>query len=153
MKKLLFLLLLVSFSVAGCKKEDDELGNGDYLIFGTFYGFCEGETCIEIYKIDNKQLYEDQNDNYSLNNFDFEEINNNDYASVKELVEQFPEKLFDEPSTIGCPDCTDQGGVFILYKKNGVKHEWRIDNFTDDLPNYIQEYTDLVKEKIDLINS
>ena len=39
----------------------------EYLTFGHFYGFCQGESCVEIFRIDAEDIYEDSLDNYPGN--------------------------------------------------------------------------------------
>ena len=65
MKKLLLILLCLPIIFTSCKKEEVEISNNEYLIFGHFYGECIGEECVETFKLTDEKLYEDLNDNYS----------------------------------------------------------------------------------------
>ena len=60
----------------GCDKE--KLKSSDYLIFGSFYGMCQGEQCVETFKLTKDFLYEDRKDEYpDRTNFfdgDFEKL-------------------------------------------------------------------------------
>lgn len=154
MKKYIFLFVL-SIVLCGCSSDDGKPSNeNDYLIFGHFYGFCFGEECIEIFKLTNTKLYEDTEDSYALNNFNFEEKENEKFNLVKDLVDFIPEDLLSEKDDVtGCPDCSDGGGIYIEYSKNGIIKSWRIDNFKQNIPEYLHDFMDKVDEKISLINN
>lgn len=154
MKKTLFILLLSIF-IYGCSTNETNNSNEyDYLIFGHFYGFCIGESCIEIFKLTNETLYEDSNDNYALEPFNFDVLDNTIFEQVKDLVDYFPMNLLSEQeSVLGCPDCADGGGLFIEYSKNGEVKSWRIDQMKNNIPNYLHDFMDKVNEKIALINN
>ncbi|WP_298556450.1 hypothetical protein [uncultured Algibacter sp.] len=153
MKKYIFLFAL-SIVLYSCSSNDGKPTNeNDFLIFGHFYGFCAGEECIEIFKLTDTKLYEDTEDNYALDTFNFEEKDNEKFNLVKDLIDSLPEKLLTEKDEIiGCPDCSDGGGIFIEYSKNGVINSWRIDQFKRNIPEYLHDFTDRVNEKISLIN-
>jgi hypothetical protein len=153
MKKTLFILLLSIF-IYGCSTNNtNNLDDYDYLIFGHFYGFCIGEGCVEIFKLTNDSLYEDSNDNYALEPFNFEALDNAIFEQVKDLVDYFPMNLLSEnESVLGCPDCADGGGLFIEYSKNGTVKNWRIDKMKNNVPSYLHDFMDKVNEKIGLIN-
>ncbi|CAH8284828.1 hypothetical protein EV196_101186 [Mariniflexile fucanivorans] len=153
MKKII-LLILVSIFIYGCSSKDEiQVYDGDYLIFGHFYGFCIGENCVEIFKLTNENLYEDSNDNYASKPFNFEVLDNAKFEAVKDLVDAFPTKLLDEKEEIiGCPDCADGGGLYIEYSKNGVVSSWRIDQMKNNVPEYLHPFMDTVNMKIALIN-
>lgn len=154
MKKYMFLFTLL-IVLCSCSSDDVKPSNeNDYLIFGHFYGFCLGEECIEIFKLTNTKLYEDTEDSYALDNFNFEEKENEKFNLVKDLVDFIPEDLLSEnDDVIGCPDCSDGGGIYIEYSKNGVIKSWRIDQFKQNTPDYLHDFMDKVNEKISLINN
>ncbi len=147
-------LFLFSFIFLGCSSEDEtKPNNDDYLIFGHFYGFCVGENCIEIFKLTNNTLYEDSNDNYSINPLNFEPLESTKFELVKDLMLYFPEKLLTEnEDIIGCPDCADGGGLYIEYSKNGIVKHWKIDQMKMNVPTYLHAFMDMLNEKIALIN-
>jgi hypothetical protein len=153
MKKLAITFILSIF-IFNCSTENTpDLSDNDSLIFGHFYGFCAGESCIETFKLTNKNLYEDTLDNYTGSPVNFEALDNGTFELVKDLINYFPEKLLSEKEgIIGCPDCSDGGGIFIEYSKNGVVKSWRIDQFKWNIPDYLHDFVDKVNEKIDLIN-
>lgn len=153
MKTYSFLFLFI-FILLGCSSEDEtNLNNDDYLIFGHFYGFCVGENCIEIFKLTNNTLYEDSNDNYSIQPLNFEPLESTKFELVKDLMLYFPEKLLTEnEDIIGCPDCADGGGLYIEYSKNGIVKHWKIDQMKMNVPTYLHAFMDKLNEKIALIN-
>lgn len=155
MKRLSLLIFSTVFMLSSsCKKDTAEaIGEPDYLIFGHFYGMCQGEECVETYKLTSNALFEDTNDSYSNPNFQFQELGNNLFVQVDGLEDDFPNGLWNaSESTFGCPDCADQGGMLIQYSVNGVVKTWRIDNSKNAVPTYLHPFMDKVREKIDLIN-
>ena len=154
MKKYIVVFLLSCY-LFGCSSDEGKQTNeDDYLIFGHFYGFCVGESCVEIFKLTDLKLYEDTEDNYTLEAFNFVEKENEKFNLVKDLTDYFPTALLTEKESVfGCPDCSDGGGVFIEYSKNGIKKSWRIDQFEENVPEYLHDFMDKVNEKISLINN
>ncbi len=152
--KLFILTLLIAF-ISSCSKNDEvELNKTDYLIFGHFYGECIGTTCVETYKLTNTKLYEDTNGNYLGTEFNFVELGNDKFHLTKDLIDYFPNQLLNENENVfGCPDCVDQGGLFIQYSKNENVKSWRIDQSKNAVPNYLHSFMDKVNEKIYLINN
>ena len=153
MRKSIFYFLLLILISACTTQDETALNEGDYLIFGHFYGFCVGESCVEIFKLTNDKLYEDSNDNYAMEPFNFEELGHDKFEQAKDLINYFPEKLLTEKeSIIGCPDCADGGGLYIEYSKNGVVKSWRIDQMKMNVPTYLHDFMDKVNGKISIIN-
>ncbi|MFG6687226.1 hypothetical protein ACGK9U_11620 [Mariniflexile sp. HNIBRBA6329] len=153
MKKAVLILLVVIYSFGCSSKNDVPVYDGDYLIFGHFYGFCLGESCIETFKLTSDTLYEDTNDQYTHESFNFEVLAGDKFEQVKDLADAFPTKLLEEKEgVLGCPDCADGGGLYIEYSKNGVVKKWKIDQMKGNVPNYLHNFMDAVNEKIALIN-
>ena len=150
----LFALTMMIFFISACDNEI-KLSENDYLIFGHFYGECLGENCVETFKLTNDKLFEDGTDNYFGNGtFNFVELANGKFEQTKDLTDYFPMQLLTETeTTFGCPDCADQGGIFIQYCKNGVIKSWRIDQSKTNVPTYLHNFVDKVNEKIGLINN
>ena len=129
----------------------------DYCIYPE-YGECFGESCVEIFKIDNQNLWEDINDTYpSSSNFyigDFYNLNDNLFDQISNLINYFPLELLDEESiVIGMPDYADGGGLYIEYHYFGEHKFWLIDQIKINVPDYLHDFIDLVNEKITIINS
>jgi len=130
------------------------MNEGDYLVFGHFYGMCVGDGCVSTYKLTDDALFKDLNHNYSGTDFDFETMSPASFESVKDLMEHIPSALLNEnEAIIGCPDCADQGGLLIQYSKNGRLKSWRMDQNKNNVPNYLHSFIDKVNAKINLINN
>lgn len=156
MKKILLVLLVSGILFSCWKKKDDDnitINDNDYLVFGHFYGECMGEECVETFKLTSSKLYEDILDDYSGQNLEFVELTNELFLQVNDLETFFPEQLLDETeSVIGCPDCADGGGLYVLYSDNGNLRSWRIDKFQENVPTYLHSFMNKINEKIALIN-
>jgi hypothetical protein len=150
----IFLAVLL-FSISSCKQDPPAYAAIDnYLIFGHFYGLCVGEGCVEIFMLTDKMLYEDLNDNYLPANFSFTELSSDKFEQVKNLVDSIPPQLLNETKDVfGCPDCADQGGLYIEYAKDGNVNSWRIDQSKNATPAYLHDFMDLVNQKIYQINN
>jgi hypothetical protein len=155
MKYLSFILLLTILTIA-CSKENKtttgaEIKNDDYLTFGTFNGECLGNDCVRIFVLEESKLFEDPNDlNGTLINYIT--LSNEKYDLVKDLIDYFPTNLFDEENqTFGCPDCVDQGGIYVRYSIDGNSGEFRIDMNNDKIPSYLHGFVDKIKEKLELL--
>ena len=159
MKAKILLALLTGFILlTSCNKEDEiKLSDGDYLVFGHFYGECMGEACVEIFKLEDSRLLEDSKDVYpGQSNFyegNYYELSKENYEQVKDIIDFFPENLLNENDlVIGQPDAGDWGGLYIEYNYKGVRKFWLLDQMKSNVPNYLHEFIDEVNEKIDLIN-
>ncbi len=142
---------LMGLMAMSCKKSSEKLEDGDYILFGTFYGFCMGEECREMYMLTIDKLYEDIDDG---NEVEYVELPTDLYADVHDIKMSIPADLTALPdSTFGCPDCHDQGGVFLRIKKDDVDQSWTIDNDLDAIPTYLHSIVDLIHEKVELINN
>ena len=145
------------FILISCGK--DEINNSmenNYLIFGHFYGECMGEYCVEIYKLEDGKLYEDSNDSYPSNSIpyagEFLELSHDQYNLVKDLKEHIPGGLTEiEDIIVGCPDCTDGGGIYIEINQNGDVRYWMIDQFLSNIPETIHGLVKAVNTKISLL--
>ncbi|MFN8317235.1 MAG: hypothetical protein U0T32_12380 [Chitinophagales bacterium] len=143
---LLFAVLLMS----SCKKEKSNCT--DYIVFGTYYGECGGEQCIELYKLTSTELFEDSKDNYpatGIYNGTFSiKRSVPDFALVSNFESTIPTSLLNDTSAvIGCPDCADGGGVYLEYHKNGIHKVWHIDR-TLTLPSDYALFINQVAQKI-----
>lgn len=153
MTKILSFLLVFTFLVS-CKSDNSHaLSEEDYLVFGHFYGMCQGEQCIETFKLTSDSLFEDALDNYGGSKFEFKPLDKNLYEKVKGLKTKFPEQLFDEDDqTFGCPDCADGGGLLIQLFKDGKLKTWKVDQVKSNVPEYLHDFMDAVNASISTIN-
>lgn len=153
MKKIIVILLAIAL-VPACTSDDTEatINENGYLIFGHFYGECIGEQCVETFKLTNLSLFEDTIDDYNGQQLSFEQLDDDLFEKVKDLITFFPNRLLnEEEGFVGCPDCADGGGLFIVYKNNSTEKTWRIDQGKSNVPTYLHEFIDKVNEKISLI--
>ena len=154
--ELLFFISFSLFVLNGCTSEvenEPQISDTDYLIFGTFYGECIGEGCIELFKIEDGSLYEDTVDLYPNGRDQYEgsfiELSSDMYEKVKELAIEIPEFIWDiETGTYGCPDCSDGGGVFILIKQGDATKAWTLDNFLNGIPEPLHEVVNKVQAAV-----
>ncbi len=124
------------------------------LIFGEFYGFCQGETCIETFKLEDGKLYEDSKDDRNHQLFKFQALSNDKYNQVKGLLNQVPNELLThKEGRIGCPDCTDGGGIYISINHKGTLKSWQIDNNLDNVPTELHTFVKAVQEKVRLLKT
>ena len=160
MKKKLIVLLL---AIAACSDENNtnsqklaaseplDLQKLDsYLIFGHFFGECAGETCVENFIITNSTLREDSKDQYGLTReFEFNIDLTDKLQQVNDLRNSIPEALLTSGPVIGCPDCTDGGGIYIEIKTDGVTKQWSIDK--QRIPGDLSEFVAKVEAKIKML--
>lgn len=136
----------------GCHRQPDN----DYMVFGQFYGMCMGETCVEIFKMENGNLYEDTTDQYPFGsspyNGSYIQLPQAKYNLVEDLANYVPPQLLNEGDTIiGMPDAYDQGGYYVELKESGGRRYWLIDTDKDNIPAYLRAFTDTLNNYIDRI--
>jgi hypothetical protein len=159
-----YLLPLLALLLFACSKNDDSISKSppepttEYLVFGHFYGMCLGEGCVEIFKLEKKRVLEDQQDSYPSNDKfykgDFLELTRIDFEKSRNLLDFFPDSLLQSTtSSFGCPDCADQGGLYIEYRYGNTHRFWHIDQSKKDIPHYLHEFVDKVNATIESINS
>lgn len=156
MKPTILILCLLTVIMSSCQKDNIKLSKTDYLIFGHFYGFCQGEKCIEIFRLEQNQLLEDTTDNYpnttSFYDGKYIKLSQQKYNDAKDLIDYFPSDLLNEPDTvIGQPDAGDWGGLYIEYNFDGVRKFWLLDQMKSNVPFKYHPFIDKVNEKIKLI--
>jgi len=124
----------------------------DSFVFGKYFGFCMGEQCTNLYKIQDGRVFADAMERLMHPDdlvFQSEPLSNEKYQLAKAILDAFPEELLAETAeTIGCPDCADQGGYFIELKTNYETRRWYLDNFKDNLPPYLKTYAKQIDEAL-----
>ena len=151
------LIITAIFFLQSCVNEDEFiLQSGDYLLFGHFYGECFGEDCIEIFRIEDKVLYEDKSDNYPTGSDgysgDFVMLDQELYNKVSDIVLAVPAELSNtESGRIGCPDCADGGGVYLEVRQDGESQYWLIDQNLNEIPEFLHTLVKKVNEKVALL--
>lgn len=104
----------------------------DRLVFGTYYGMCRSD-CINIYAVESNQLFKDDSATYGKLDwfFYFTPTRKMDAAKhklAKGLLNQVPMELLSKNrTTIGCPDCADQGGIYIQAMSGPVSATLKLD--------------------------
>ena len=156
MKQLIFALCLLTIAISSCKKDNVISSTSDYLIFGHFYGECSGEKCIEIFRLEQNQLFEDTKDVYpnstSFYNGNYILLSQKKFIDASDLLNFFPSDLLLEPKTvIGQPDAGDWGGLYIEYNYNGTRKFWLLDQMKSNVPSKYHNFIDKVNEKIKML--
>ena len=152
------IILLIVFSILlflSCHKKKETIQNStpDYLIFGvTASGFCVGPgvDCALIYKIEKGKLYADSMNQLDENHLIFQTNPRpyNDYLIAAPLIDNFPDYLLRNSATYyGCPNCYDQGKIFIQRKDNDVIRKWHLDTSIGSMPAEIRAFADSVMKK------
>jgi hypothetical protein len=156
MKKFIPLLFILLSCVDHDLNNPKEETSSSYIIFGHFYGFCEGEMCVEIFKLTADNLYEDTNDVYpQLNAYpaNFQLLDHLSFEKVKSLKGKIPAELLDADSQIfGMPDAGDWGGLYFETIVDGEKKFWLIDKMTSNLPEYLVPFVADIETAITTIN-
>ncbi len=141
-------ILVFTFCLIGCSKEKEQ---SDYIIFGKFYGMCGGD-CFEVYKLKEGKLYEDTLVNYYMESFQFKSSQKRsiiEYQIAFDNLMEIPDELLQANSQdFGCPDCYDQGGYYLSFRKQGNTLNFIIDpaNTEDQSPEII-----MYKEKMGVV--
>ena len=145
-----FLLLPVfALLVYACSKPSTvPQGEGEHFVIGKAYGMCQGD-CATFYSIENGIAYtDDMKYFYRTENelkFKTNALPADKYKKIKKLAGQIPQYLIGHPNqTFGCPDCADQGLIYVETKINGVKKHWMIDTRMADIPVEIRSYAEEV---------
>ncbi len=140
--------MLLTVTLSACNEsESPSISSNDYLIFGRFAGFCIGENCVRIFKLDSNQLAEDTLDKYpGRTDFyagEFVKISDSKHEIALALLDGFPQEILNETDTVfGCPDCADQGGYYLEVKKDNVHKFWILDTNKSSIPEYLHDYVD-----------
>lgn len=151
-------ILFATFAVVAllsCKKEKQQIA--ETLVFSTYAGMCGGN-CFHVFKLDNTKLQEDEIPEHLTNyeNYEFtatKTYNQAKYEAVKTLLNEIPAEFKGTTSIVyGCPDCHDQGGVFIQVITAGVTTYYNIDNAnTIDQSIEVIEFKNKVRDAVELI--
>lgn len=155
MRKLTFLFAVaISFFVLSCN-DDEAKSSTDYIIFGHHYGFCQGADCLKYFKLDTEHVYEYADTCLPIPVSSCYEANppmlsDAKFEIAKSLFDDFPEALFDETEmTLGCPDCADQGGLYLEIKRGDAVNSWNIDQSKSAIPAYLHDYVDELNQVIE----
>ncbi len=158
MKITLITLIILAFAINSCHKGVDvTLHKKDYLLFGRYINNCqENDTCIEMFKLFEKELYEDTKDEYvygtSFYGGYFKQSSPIQFVNAKDLMTFFPTDLIADTSMIfGHPDTSIDGGIYVEYKVNKVRKMWHFDLTTDSIPANYRDFVKKIAEKVTLL--
>lgn len=144
-----FFSILFLFS---CNK--DEFAHPDYIIFGSFGGFCAND-CRFIYYLDDSKLLEDSTkiffQNKELSNFS-KQLSNADFAVAKDLIHKVPTALIQSNKTIFVDiNSADQNIYYVQILLKGRTYVWTFDNFPNSTPTFLKPLADEVQRVSDAL--
>lgn len=147
-----FTLVLCAFMfLLSCEKDAFKLEKDQYLVFGTYNGYCQGN-CTWLYKIDHKRLFADDMSTFVPGeDLKFEEnaLSKEKYDMAYEAFDKLPEELQETMDvSFGCPGCVDQDIIYLEYFDGADLYEWVVDTEKDALPKYLQEYAGKILEVV-----
>ncbi len=163
MKKIFLFALTSVLLFPSCVKEEktstttstcDKLGANDYLIFGTHYGLCAGN-CAHLFKLTSTAFFEDNMDRFLKDKpieFKTTALDAAKLDIAKSVCSAFPDALNNEKAeTMGCPNCVDQGAIYIELSKGGVVKKWNIDpdKNASGVPDYVKAYTKTISDAVE----
>jgi hypothetical protein len=125
------LLFAAAMALLSCRKSTTSVG--DNVTFASYYGFCMGD-CVQMYRVTSTQLQHDSNIKKvtMLSGYTFAPTNTLPAAKqtmAASLLTSIPSELLSvAEKTYGCPDCRDQGGIYLVVEKSGSRHSFRLDN-------------------------
>ncbi|MBX0290927.1 hypothetical protein K3G63_10780 [Hymenobacter sp. HSC-4F20] len=151
----LFSFLVATTLLTACSQDDDPAPKPDTVVFGHFYGYCLGEQCIEIFRLDARAhtLAEDTTDTYPSTSSAYEgkyaPRSADAYAQVSDLPALIPAQLLSETQrVIGQPDAGDWGGYYLEINEQGTRRFWLIDTQKRNIPAYLHPLLDALQERI-----
>jgi len=139
-------IIIVLFSIfISCEKENFTLEGEEYLIFGTYNGFCQGN-CTSLFKINQEQLLSDDMSTFvpgETVKFEEAPLSKDKYDVAYEAFDRLPDELNETmDKSFGCPGCVDQDIIYLEYFDGVETHIWQVDTQVEDLPGYLVDYAD-----------
>jgi hypothetical protein len=152
MKFHVFLALFYSLLISSCKK-DNSLKSYDYFIFGHTNRLCTGD-CASFFKIQDGKIYQDTISQYRGSiTFSASHLSEYKYQTAKPVLDSFPVYLLNNSDSVyGCPDCSDQGLLYIEIGQNYLSKKWFIDPYLINIPEEIRPYAQLVQDIINQLH-
>lgn len=104
----------------------------DYVVVGTYYGYCVGTECQQFFRMDNEKVLHYLNVNYD--SYDFSQYNyktlsfKDDFAAFLLKIPTDIKSLKGQTKTFGSPDSHDQGGVYFEWSQAGIVTKIYLDN-------------------------
>lgn len=116
-------------------------GVNENIVFGTYTRSCGvPDRCWETYLLTEERLFEDQIDSEKRDSFDYHCLPDSLFIQVAHIRDIIPAELLepDAPSFYGCPDCVDQGGIYLQLVAE--EKEFFIDRDLRQLPSYLIDF-------------
>ena len=150
-KSILCCILIINIVLfLACSKEGSPTDSNEYFIYGTSFGFCIGN-CTHLFKLENGEVFPDVVDRLNVDELVFSVEADNDQLDVAlRLHDAFPNILLDsDQDRYGCPDCADQGTIFIQRKIGDEVRSWFIDTReSKDWSDELKEYHSILKSNL-----
>jgi hypothetical protein len=143
MKKLVILLLISS--LAGCKRPS--VSSKDYVIFGHSFSECGGD-CAQLFMLHDGKLFRDDMKNTdSPKKFSNQPLGAPAFELALPVKTTLPEFLINsKEERFGCPDCHDQGAIYLEVKEGRKTRKWLLDPDLQSLPPELREYVTTVED-------
>lgn len=172
--RLVFLLVVLAIVFNACStsevKEEEEYIPEDALlrqvntlprliVFGRYVNRCEGKECVEIYRFDGENLFEDVLNRKPILNTQFEgkfthNVRHTTRLNLFSLLDNFPVKEFNSRKThvIGNPGAND-GLIYYLevHDENKNIGYWIISSDKNELTKVMSAYIDLLDSIITVL--
>ncbi|HSZ71994.1 MAG TPA: hypothetical protein VK750_04915 [Cytophagaceae bacterium] len=165
MKYPLYVLLLVIACRMSSKAQTSTQDKVDDVVFGIYCESCKKQCAIMYHytSTDSTTLYVDSTDNYfqshKLNTplvchtptHDREKI-----EAVRALLKDVPDDMLyrtDVNRTFGCPDCSDQCGIYMEFTNHQTRYRFYIDTDTSMLNERMGTFVKKVKSVVEFLKS
>jgi len=148
--------LFTGMLLVSCGSSSEDAPKAETLVFGTYFGMCQG-TCFVTYRLASGVLQADRNETYISGDYTFEPTETlpaEDYTRVAGLLTTIPAVLRNgDGGTLGCPDCADQGGVYVDFTDaQGKRKVYYLDtNNTSDQAEAVVRFKTRILEAVDLL--
>jgi len=132
---------------------NESANRGPTITFGRYFGKCQGNACVEVFKLLDVVLLEDTLDRYPVSGTFYEgkftSFKRSDKINTSDILPNFPLELLDSKLiTYGTPDAGDWGGIYLEYQ-DGINHKyWFLDLKNTNNPKHLREYVNLIDKKI-----
>lgn len=129
----------------------------NYIVFGRYCGRCLGGNCAPMYKLDlvKKELRLDNSNHYNEGKpLEFSTpLKEDHYQLAADLALKIPDSLFmTAQKKFGCPNCSDQCGLYLEIQRSGQSFSFEIDNNLRALSGYILPYAEKLQAVIQELN-
>lgn len=151
------LLFLTWVFLSSCSNDGffqkESSDNVEAFVFGQYYGYCTGEACIEIFKLENETLFEDTTDRYPAGNTPYEgtfvPVKNENHLRLESLCDLAVRTLQPEnQGVIGMPDAGDWGGFYLQFNVDGETKFWLLDTMKPNVDNRFHPLMDSLQAVI-----